>query len=75
MLTIVDLNRNEALSASEMGKVAGGAAKEALAAWATVMDAAGFGEAAGILRGANDGPYFPLFSNDGTYEGGDDGSQ
>jgi hypothetical protein len=49
MLKIIDLNRNEELSASEMGKLAGGSAQEALSAWANVMREAGFDKAADIL--------------------------
>jgi hypothetical protein len=49
MLKIIDLNRNEELSSSEMGKLAGGSAQEALSAWGRLMREAGFDNAADIL--------------------------
>ena len=46
MLKIIDLNRNEDLSSSEMGKLAGGSA---LSVYASVWRDAGFDEIADIL--------------------------
>jgi hypothetical protein len=70
MLTISDLNLNEELSSAEMGKVAGGGAKEAIKAWADYMGAAGFEDAASILKDFDrESTYEPMNSEDDGNEG------
>jgi|HubBroStandDraft_1064217.scaffolds.fasta_scaffold73587_4 hypothetical protein len=60
MLKIIDLNRNEELSSSAMGMVAGGSAQEALSSWGRLMREAGFDNAADILDPPADiGPWSP----------------